>query len=309
MLGNSGASQDSGRARQPDDSSDSAPKHSGPKIHLAQQHRSVKRFIDDAAAGGSRLKERGQAIDDQQSDSEPEPIVITAHEAKGRANTGHATKAQVLALDTSSSDSDGPLATRSSGSVPSAQQRASDHDSDFASEPSSSLGAPGPSAKPLTDAPLRSVNDLHKAADKGTSHRKRHHSSNETEQSEPKQPGGGVGPSAGTDSKQQQYRATSMEKHLQRTPAAAAAVVAAQAARAGDAQVEADVMEGDRSILGLGAGALLAQDSARVAEQAIPAFKMPSQMPKELQTWAWDKYVPQSCLLPPGLPSIMFVQM
>ena len=31
------------------------------------------------------------------------------------------------------------------------------------------------------------------------------------------------------------------------------------------------------------------EERSNEAGQALPAFQMPSQMPKELQSWAWDK--------------------
>ena len=180
--------------------------------------------------------------------------------------------AHVIALDSSSSESDAPLLARRSGSVPS-QRRSSDHDSDFASDPSSPARGPQGSGKGLPEAPLRSVNDLHKRSGKATG-RKRRHSSTKKQRQHSQQP----------DAVMQGSTAGSSQRQKDGVPAASAAAV--------NTSVQQPDNEAENAVGGRGiadAASLPAQDSLDVAEEPVPAFEIPSQMPKELQTWAWDK--------------------
>lgn len=187
--------------------------------------------------------------------------------------------AHCIALDSSSSDSDAPLLARRSGSIPS-QRHSSDHDSDFASDPSSPARGPQGSGKGLAEAPLRSVNDLHKRSGKATG-RKRCHSSTKKQRQHSQQSDAVIqGGTAGSSERQKRHASTEKDG----VPAASAAAV--------NTSVQQPHNEAENTVGGRGianAASLPAQHSLRVAEEPVPAFEIPSQMPKELQTWAWDK--------------------
>lgn len=286
-AGGSGTAADSVEARPSNDAGTSVQHRSASKPGLAHRQRSVRRFIDDAAA---RQPERHHGDSHAGSDSEQDPLESTAQEdnVDSQPDEGHIPiQAQVIALDgsTRSSDSEGPLMKRRSGSLQS-QQRGSDHDSDFASAPNSPVRASGPSANTMNSAPLRSVSDLHKPASKHASASKRHRSSSDKGQNKVKLPGPAVEGSMGTITKQQQQGASIVRQSLS-TPDDDEAC--------GSAHAET---QGDKSITDCYSGANVAEppghDGRRVAEEAVPAFEMPSQMPRELQTWAWDKCVSSS---------------
>ena len=286
-----GAAEDLRSSKEPEDSSNTTGKRSGPRADPMQGSKSARRFIDDAAAGSGRLTKDGHADDDADSDSEQKPAGCTppGDEAGSQGRSpGHQrpARARITAIDSSSSDSDAPLRARRSGSVPS-QPLSPDHDSDFATERHSSARRPGSSATGSAEAPLRSVNALHQLPEQAPTRQKRLQRSLEKQRRKSKETGTAV--QGNTNSKEQLGRESTGIAPMQDSPSAGADALARRLGT-NSPDVDAEREEDAGSVPG--AEEIPAEDRPTLAEEAVPAFEMPSQMPKELQTWAWDKYAP-----------------
>lgn len=252
-----------------------------------QDHKSARRFIDDAAAGSGRLTKHGHADDDTDSDSEQEPAgsrpPADKTDPQGRPpDHQRPARARIPAIDSSSSDSDAPLLARRSGSVPS---QPLSHDSDFATERHSSARRPGRSATGSAEAPLRSVNALHQLPEQAPLRQKRLHRSLEKQRRKSMQTSTDVQGNA--TSKEQLGREGTGIDPMQDS-SFAGADVSTHRLETSSPDVEAEREEDAGSVPG--AEEISAEDRSTLSEEAVPAFQMPSQMPKELQTWAWDKY-------------------